>query len=131
MRVLLRSSLAVATILLAACSSTPALSAMYGTWRLVESRPDSAGAHPIGETLQLVPGAVARFTAPGGEPRQVRFSTFRGIIEYPAEGQDPDALLMEIEGESEVFIVEMPMRNTLKLTANGISSLAFTYQRVR
>jgi hypothetical protein len=131
MRILLRSSLVVATTFLAACSSTPSLSAVYGTWRLVEHQEDSTTTHSDGETLQLVPGAVARFTAPGVESRQVRFSTFRGRIEYPAPEQEPEGLLMEIEGESEIFVVTMPTRNTLQLTANGVSALALTYHRVR
>lgn len=128
-----RTLLALAALLLAAgCTGAELAPAdLYGTWELVVEHSDEDNLHAPGEELQLAPGSRAFFRGEGITERQVGFTAFRGERLFPAPGKSEEPLLLQIEGEPEILIVEMPNRNTLTLEPNGVYGSWLTYRRSR
>jgi hypothetical protein len=109
------------------CRSDLSARHVYGAWQLESAGSDSAGAHVVGEVLQLSPGGTATISAPGRPPRWVRFQGFRGQDGFGTE----EHFMISLEGDGDAFNVEMPTRNQLTLLGIGDDGMVLTYWRAR
>ena len=109
------------------CRSDLSARSVYGAWQLESAGSDSAGAHVVGEVLQLSPGGTATISAPGRPPRWVRFQGFRGQDGFGSG----ERFMISLEGDSDAFNVEMPTRNQMTLFGIGDDGMVLTYRRAR